>query len=148
MSDAYLPGQLYRGADGDLLFVILGEDGTAFMTNRGTRLTLQHVAEVYAPLTLVRPVQGEAPDPAANAAQELAAAVRDALDVPVAADGAGSEDVRLASVRGAFLVGALGRLAGGDASMVSATVKAVRRADERYPVTYPTRDEQAGGEVR
>jgi hypothetical protein len=76
--------------------------------------------------------------------QKLAAAVRDALDVPVAAEGAGSEERKLTSLRAAFLVGALGRLADGDTSMLSATVDAVRRASEAYPVAYPTRDEQPG----
>lgn len=53
---AYLPGQLYEGRDGDLLYVVLPGDEVEFVTNRGTRLTLEHVEEVYAPLTLVRDV--------------------------------------------------------------------------------------------
>ncbi|MGH3585308.1 MAG: hypothetical protein ACRDQ0_03200 [Pseudonocardia sp.] len=57
---AYRPGQLYTGADGDLLFVILPGDDAEFVTNRGTRVTVAEVERVYAPLTLVRPVGSEA----------------------------------------------------------------------------------------
>ncbi|WP_242892645.1 hypothetical protein [Actinomadura litoris] len=58
---AYRPGQLYEGRDGDLLFVILPGHDVEFVTNRGTRVTRAEVEEVYAPLTLLRPVGGEAP---------------------------------------------------------------------------------------
>lgn len=61
MSDTYRPGQLYTGRDGDLLFVILPSDDVEFVTNRGTRLPLAEVDRVYAPLTLVRDVNGEPP---------------------------------------------------------------------------------------
>ncbi len=56
----YRPGQLYTGADGDLLFVISSGDGIAFVTNRGTRVSVSEAARVYAPLTLARPVGSEA----------------------------------------------------------------------------------------
>jgi hypothetical protein len=53
MTETYRPGQVYKGADGDLLFVILPGDDIEFVTNRGTRLPLTEIQRVYAPLKLV-----------------------------------------------------------------------------------------------
>ena len=62
----YRPGQTYKGADGDLLFVILPGDVIEFVTNRGTRVTVADAERVYAPLTLV-------PDSVRTEAEQLRA---------------------------------------------------------------------------
>jgi hypothetical protein len=70
---------------------------------------------------------------------ELLAAIRDALDVPVARD---HEDDRrehfLRACRIAHVRGATERLAGGNASpgIVAATLASLRAATEFHPVTY------------
>ncbi|MEV1006150.1 hypothetical protein [Streptomyces sp. NPDC049881] len=80
------------------------------------------------------------PAPAADTAgaRELAAAVREALDVPHAAR---YEDLaradRTARLRGAYVRGTLASLADGTGSARSAVV-ALRETAERAPADYPT----------
>lgn len=80
---AYRPGQLYRGADGDLLFAILPGDGIEFVTNRGTRVTLAEVERVYAPLKLVHDVGSAAAVayPAPEQIQEISDTVGNARHI-------------------------------------------------------------------
>lgn len=71
---AYLPGQLYEGRDGDLLYVVLPGDEVEFVTNRGTRLSLAEAERVYAPLTMIRDVV--APQPSSPGSLEIGDEVR------------------------------------------------------------------------
>jgi hypothetical protein len=81
-----------------------------------------------------------------SAVTDLAAAVRDALTLPDAVGpDAWSERGHIASMRAAYLRGALDALASGDESAAGGTIAAVREAAEWHPVTYPVRDEQPGG---
>lgn len=73
-SGAYLPGQLYEGRDGDLLYVVLPGDEVEFVTNRGTRLSLAEAERVYAPLTMIRDVV--APQPSSPGSLEIGDEVR------------------------------------------------------------------------
>lgn len=131
MSDAYRPGQLYTGTDGDLLFVIAGRHGIGFVTNRGTQLTLADVKRAYAPLTLRRDVDGDA---------ELAAAVVDALTIP-APDGPAArvEHDQTLALRAAHVRGAM-RAVAGDGAAAAIAAGVIRRADDEYPATYQTKE--------
>jgi Family of unknown function (DUF6292) len=74
---------------------------------------------------------------------ELAAAIRDAMDVPIPFRLEDADEHRsILAARAAYLRGALDTLAGGDDSAARNTVKAVRSVGRYFPVTYPTRDEQ------
>ena len=55
----YRPGNLYVGREGDRLFAVYAGGGVEFVTVRGTRLTVEHVERVYAPLTLARDAEME-----------------------------------------------------------------------------------------
>ncbi|HEX7050137.1 MAG TPA: hypothetical protein VF188_08060 [Longimicrobiales bacterium] len=55
----YRPGNLYVGREGDRLFAVYAGGGVGFVTVRGTRLTVEHVERVYAPLTLARDAEME-----------------------------------------------------------------------------------------
>lgn len=144
---AYRPGQLYTGRDGDLLFCVLAEGDIEFVTNRGTSLTLGEVERVYEPLTLVRDVDAPAPDTTAAPAalQGLAAAIRDALDLPIPATSEGwQKRARILSERSSYLIGALRDLAAGGYVGTAATIASVGNVHRYYPVTYPPLDEQDG----
>lgn len=135
MSDAYRPGQLYTGTDGDLLFVIAGRHGIGFVTDRGTQLTLADVKRAYAPLTLRRDVDGDATELA-----ELAAAVVDALTIPDP-DGpdARVEHNQTLALRAAHVRGAM-RATAGDGAGAAIAAGVIRRADDEYPATYQTKE--------
>ncbi|MFB4312882.1 hypothetical protein [Actinomadura sp. 21ATH] len=83
MSGSYRPGQLYKGREGDLLYVVLPGAEIEFVTNRGTRVPREKAERVYGPLTLVRPVGTEAPAPLPDDVRALAEAIREALDMPI-----------------------------------------------------------------
>lgn len=59
MTAMYRPGELYVGREGDTLFAVYAGGGVEFVTVRGTRLTVEHVERVYAPLTLARDAEME-----------------------------------------------------------------------------------------
>lgn len=141
MSAVYRPGHRYQGADGDILFAIHGEAGTEFVTSRGTRVPVEKAERVYAPLT---PLDTVPADPAAL--QGLAAAIRDALDLPIPADFEGwQKRALILSERSSYLIGALRDLAaGGDCAGTAATLASVGNVHRYYPVTYPPLDEQDG----
>ena len=79
------------------------------------------------------------------AVRELAAALRDALDVPIPARHVGWDVQRdLFSARTAFLRGVLGDLA--ERGDIGAATGSVRKVVQQYPVTYtPYTREQDGG---
>lgn len=135
MSAVYRPGHRYAGRDGDILFAIHGENGTEFVTSRGTRVGLDEAERVYAPLTPLDTVP-------ADKVRDMVAAVRDALDLPSPAGDWEPYD-RLIGQRAAHLVGVLTGFLnpvypGGPDPAV--TARTIRTYAELQPVTYRTRD--------
>lgn len=81
------------------------------------------------------------PSPNSNGPQmnELAAAIRDALDLPIPATSEGWQDrMRIVSDRAAYLTGALRALAAGDVEGAAATVASVRDVNKYFPIAYET----------
>jgi len=135
----YLPGQTYVGRDGDRLFVILGEDGIAFVTNRGTRVTLAEAERVYAPLT---PATGGALSPEVSELLEL---IHAALDLPLSA--ATHDDIgkrqQLRNDNAVRVLCSVERVLDGGAPAVACEVRVLRKLLADNPVDYVTRDEEA-----
>jgi hypothetical protein len=151
LSAAYRPGQLHEGRDGDLLFVITTGDGIAFMTNRGTRVTVSEAARVHAPLTLVRPVGNEAATPLTDDVRDLAEAVREALDVPRPASGADWDTLLQLQRNRAICVDVTLRQLLKNSLGIAAAARLVRDMAALDPVTYtprePAGDDRSAGVV-
>ncbi|GAA4225924.1 hypothetical protein GCM10022254_09070 [Actinomadura meridiana] len=99
------------------------------------RVSVGEAARVYAPLTLM---------PEAEDVAELAAAIREVLGLPDYTPGsteAYTAHRELLATRAYYVKGALAPLAEREANARNA-IASLRRADEWYPVTYPTADDQ------
>lgn len=147
LPDPLRPGQLYEGRDGDLLFAVLpsGRDWE-FVTNHGTRLSVEEVRRVYAPLTLVRPVGCEATATSDTAAlpdvQELATAIGEALTLPSPAPTTEAMDgwSQLMTRRASRIRSALTHVTNPGLLDGAWALRELRKIPLKTPVDYPTED--------
>jgi hypothetical protein len=140
----YRPGQLYTGRDGDLLFVVLPGNEAEFVTNRGTRVTVEQAMRVYAPLTLIRDVGGSLP----REVVELAEVIREVLVVPRPANWMADEHAfaRLQRDRALSVNAALAVLLRERIELQTA-VQVIREVAEHEPVTYTPCELEDGAPV-